>query len=88
MHQTDLGQSVRLSLWAENGAKPKEPSGEGSAPFSASCRRSGSLASVAPSLRTSGGMLACLWINPAQRGHFYFGLTSIRPVIETPPQRH
>jgi len=72
MLQIELDWQVSFSLLAENRAETKEQSPLSSALSSASCRRSVSLSSVAPILRTSVKSLSCLFIYPSQWGHLYF----------------
>jgi hypothetical protein len=72
MAQTETGWPLSFALLAENWAEYQEQSDHRSAQFSASCRRSESLSSVAPILRTSVKSLPYLVIHPWQRGHLYF----------------
>ena len=86
MTQIQHDRWLSLSLLAKNWAENKEQSKERSAQFSASCRRSESLSSVAPILRTSAFSLPCVFSTLAKgdistlqnRGHFYFALTWLK----------
>jgi len=71
MTQPEISQPMSLALLAENWAE-KRAERSRSAQSSASCRRSESLSSVAPILRTSVKSLPYLLIHPWQRGHLYF----------------
>jgi len=69
---TDASRRASLALWAKNWAAHQEQREPRSAQSLASGRRSGSLSSVAPILRTSGNSGPHLFIHPGQRGQFYF----------------
>jgi hypothetical protein len=71
MAQTETNRPLSFALWAENRAESKEQSPFGSALSSASCRRSETLSSVAPILRTSIPSLPYRLPFPWQRGHLY-----------------
>jgi len=73
MAQTEMDWPVSFALFGQKLGRKQKGSARRHLPsLRHSCRRSESLSSVAPILRTSAMSLPCLFTFPCQRGHFYF----------------